>query len=137
MSLRYLLDTNICIYIAKKNPLRVLHKFERMEIGSVGMSIITYGELIYGAEKSHHPKKTLAILQDLVSLIPALPMPIRAAKFYGEFRSHLEKQGKIIGNNDLWIASHAKAESLVIVTNNTKEFLRIPHLEVENWVANG
>jgi tRNA(fMet)-specific endonuclease VapC len=133
MVLRYLLDTNICIYIAKKKPVNVLNKFERLKVGSVGMSMITYGELIYRAKKSHHPKKTMTLLEELVSLIPALPLPVGTAKWYGEIRHHLEKQGKPIGNNDLWIASHALAMKLVLVTNNEREFLRISKLKIENW----
>lgn len=134
MTLRYLLDTNICIYIAKKNSKSVLYKFEHLEVGAVGMSLITYGELLYGAQKSQHPKKTLEILQQLVSYIPALPIPVETVKYYGEIRNKLEKQGKPVGNNDLWIAAHALALKLIVVTNNVKEFSRIPHLHIENWV---
>ena len=134
MVLRYLLDTNICIYIAKQKPVSVLSKFERLKVGSVGMSIITYGELVYGAKKSHHPKKTMSFLEELASLIPPLPLPTDTAKCYGKIRSNLEKQGKPIGNNDLWIASHALAMELVLVTNNEREFSRISKLKIENWV---
>ncbi len=134
MSLHYLLDTNICIYIAKQKPANVLSKFEQVAVGEIGMSIITYGELLYGAKKSHHPKKALEVLEDLAGLIPPLPMPIQAAKYYGDIRSELEKKGKTIGNNDLWIAAHALALDLIIVTNNTKEFSRVTHLKIENWV---
>lgn len=134
MTVRYLLDTNICIYIAKKRPVAVLNKFKELSVGSVGMSLITHGELLYGGHKSYHPKKTLILLSELVSLIPALSMPMEAALYYGEIRSSLEKQGKPIGNNDLWIAAHALALNLVLVTNNSKEFSRIPKLVLENWV---
>lgn len=135
MSLRYLLDTNICIYIAKQKPFSVLKKFEQISVGTIGMSIITYGELMYGAQKSHHPKKAVSVLEELMMLIPSLPMPLEAAKYYGEIRSKLEKQGKPIGGNDLWIAAHALSLNLILVTNNEKEFARVPHLHVENWVA--
>jgi tRNA(fMet)-specific endonuclease VapC len=134
MTLRYLLDTNICIYIAKQKPLNVLNKFEQMEIGSMAISIISYGELLYGAMKSNQPKKTISLLKELTGLIPPLPLPTDAAESYGYIRSELEKQGKPIGNNDLWIASHALAMNLIIVTNNHREFSRIPKLQVENWV---
>jgi len=134
MSLRYLLDTNICIYITKQTPVNVLKKFNQLAVGEVAMSIITYGELLHGAYKSQHPKKALFVLEDLISLIPALPMPTQAAKCYGDIRSKLEKKGKPIGNNDLWIAAHALALDLIIVTNNIKEFSRVPHLKLENWV---
>src|SRR5579863_1914628 len=101
MSLSYLLDTNICIYIAKQKPISVLNKFKQIAVGEIGMSIITYGELSYGAQKSQHPKKALEVLEDLISLIPPLPLPIQAAKCYGDIRSESEKRGKPIGNNDL------------------------------------
>ncbi|MBV8802702.1 MAG: type II toxin-antitoxin system VapC family toxin [Gammaproteobacteria bacterium] len=132
--LQYLLDTNICIYIAKQKPISVLQKFEQMSVGEVGMSTITYGELLCGCHKSHQPKKALEIVEELTSLIPPLPISTDAGKYYAEIRSKLEKQGKPIGNNDLWIAAHALALNLVLITNNVKEFTRIKHLKVENWV---
>lgn len=135
MTLRYLLDTNICIYIAKHKPISVLHKFDQLMFGEVGMSTITYGELFYGAEKSQHPKKTLHILEELIGLIPPLPISTEAGKYYGKIRSHLEIHGKMIGNNDLWIAAHALTLGITLVTNNLKEFTRIPHLKLENWVT--
>jgi len=136
MALRYLLDTNICIYIANKRPPSVLNKFRLLKIGEVGMSIITYGELLYGAQKSSLPEKSHVILQELTNIISPLPMPNDVAKYYGEIRATLEKQGKIIGNNDLWIAAHALTLGLTLVTNNEKEFSRVHHLNIENWVTN-
>jgi tRNA(fMet)-specific endonuclease VapC len=136
MALRYLLDTNICIYIAKQKPVNVLHHFEKLSVGEVGMSTITFGELLFGAQKSQHPKQALHILEELAGLIPPLPISIEAGKFYGKIRNSLEKQGKIIGNNDLWISAHALALNVTLVTNNLKEFSRVPHLKVENWVKN-
>lgn len=133
MQLTYLLDTNICIYIIKQKPPSVLQRFEELTIGEVGMSTITYGELLFGAQKSQHPKKTLAVLDQITSLIPPLPIPISAGHHYGQIRNKLEKIGKPIGNNDLWIAAHALALNLIVVTNNTNEFSRIPHLKIENW----
>lgn len=132
--LQYLLDTNICIYIAKQKPLSVLRKFEQLTVGQVAMSTITYGELLFGAHKSHHPRLAMKVLEELTSLIPALPISVETGKFYGEIRSKLEKQGQPIGNNDLWIAAHALDLGVVLITNNSKEFVRIPHLKVENWV---
>ncbi|MCP4473448.1 MAG: type II toxin-antitoxin system VapC family toxin [Gammaproteobacteria bacterium] len=134
MELRYLLDTNICIYIAKQKPMSVLERFEQLAVGSVGMSIITYGELYYGAQKSHRTKKTKQFLEELIGLIPPLPLPIDAAKCYGVIRRQLEKKGKPIGNNDLWIAAHAMSMNLTVVTNNCKEFSRVAKLRLENWV---
>ena len=92
------------------------------------MSILSYGELIYGAEKSQHVKKNRHFITELTHLIPPLPLPNNAGEYYGEIRGQLEKNGKIIGNNDLWIAAHALAAQLVLVTNNTKEFSRITDL---------
>ena len=135
MKLRFLLDTNICIYIAKQRPISVLEKFEQLSVGEVSMSTITYGELLYGAEKSQNPKKTLHILEELASLIPPIPLSTDVGEHYGKIRGYLEKKGKLIGNNDLWIAAHAIAADLILVTNNVKEFARIPKLKIENWVS--
>lgn len=134
MKLRYLLDTNICIYISKQKPINVLLKFEELCVGEVGMSTITYGELLYGAEKSHHSKKAHHVLEELVASIPPIPLSTDVGKYYGQIRSKFEKQGKLIGNNDLWIVAHALATDLILVTNNIKEFARIPKLKVENWI---
>jgi len=133
MVLRYLFDTNICIYIAKQKPLHVLTKFEELVIGEAGMSTVTYGELFYGAQKSQHPQKNTTLLQELASLIPPLPLSTDVGKHYGQVRSKLEKSGTPIGNNDLWIAAHALSLNVILVTNNLKEFNRIPHLKLENW----
>lgn len=133
MHLQYLLDTNICIYIAKQKPLSVMKKFEELEVGQIAMSIITYGELLYGAKKSHHPEQAHEKLVELATLIPALPLKSDVAEHYGEIRAGLEKKGTPIGNNDLWIAAHARALEVILVTNNIKEFKRISHLRIENW----
>ncbi|MFI5343622.1 MAG: type II toxin-antitoxin system VapC family toxin [Chlamydiales bacterium] len=132
--IRFMLDTNICIYIAKKKPIEVLSRFEGLTIGQVGMSSITHGELLYGAHKSQYPKKAMKAIEELTGLIPALPIPTEAGCYYGQIRCMLEKAGKPIGNNDLWIAAHAMALNVVLVTNNVREFHRIPHLKIENWV---
>lgn len=134
MSLRYLLDTNICIYITKHSPKSVLEKFESLTVGEVGMSMITYGELLFGCQKSHYPQKSRHIIEKLSGLIPPLPMSIEAGKHYSEIRYYLEKIGKPIGNNDLWIAAHARSLELILITNNKKEFSRVPKLKIENWV---
>jgi len=135
MDVRYMLDTNICIYIAKRRPLGVLKRFETLQTGDVVMSLITYGELIFGAEKSQSSQRALTTLSALAELIPVLPMPETAAKYYGGIRVALEKAGTPIGANDLWIAAHALAERAVLVSNNLREFERIPELTIENWVV--
>ncbi len=134
MALLYLLDTNICMYIAKKKPPKVLQQFEKMAVGQISMSIITYGELLYGIEKSDHPQKSKKILEELITLIPVLPLTSEVGEYYGHIRAILEKKGKLIGNNDLWIAAHALSLKMTLVTNNIKEFSRVPHLKVINWV---
>ncbi len=131
--MKYLLDTNICIYIAKEHPPHVLKHFQSLSIGSTGMSTITYGELEYGLQKSQQKKANKKILEELVNCIPVLPLTKSTGHWYGKIRNELEKQGRIIGNNDLWIAAHALSEKLVLITNNTREFSRIPALKVENW----
>lgn len=130
----YLLDTDTCIYITKRKPSAVINKFKQLQVGSVVMSAVNYGELYYGSEKSEHPKKAHAALESLIGIIPVLPLPPEAARQYGHIRAYLEKKGKIIGNNDLWIAAHCLTLNVTLVTNNVKEFQRVPKLRVENWV---
>jgi tRNA(fMet)-specific endonuclease VapC len=131
---RYLLDTNICIYIKNHRPAEVLARFSKLPPGKVAMSAITYGELCFGAEKSSKPKETRQILEHLIALIPILPLDATASMHYGKIRQSLQAKGKPIGNNDLWIAAHALAGKLILVTNNVAEFKRVPGLKVENWV---
>jgi len=132
---RYLLDTNICIYIQRQKPVEVLARFQKLKPGDAAISVITWGELLYGAEKSRQCKKALQLLEEFKTLIPVLPMPENTGKTYGVIRASLESKGRPIGNNDLWIAAHAKAEGLTIVTNNEREFQRVPALKVQNWVG--
>ena len=132
---RYLLDTNICIYIKNHRPAEVLAKFSKLPPGKVAMTAITYGELCFGAEKSSKPKETHNILLHLIALIPVLSLDEKVSTHYGKIRQHLQVCGKPIGNNDLWIASHALANKLILVTNNEAEFERVPGLRVENWVG--
>ncbi|MFZ0241266.1 MAG: type II toxin-antitoxin system VapC family toxin [Desulfobacterales bacterium] len=135
MEPRYLLDTDICIYIQRQRPENVLERFQKLKPGDAAISVITWGELLYGAEKSKQHKKSLRLLEEFTSLIPVLPIPENAGKAYGVIRAFLELKGTPIGNNDLWIAAHAKAAALAIVTNNQREFKRVPGLKVKNWVG--
>ena len=134
---RYLLDTNICIYIKNHRPAEVLARFARLPPGKIYMSSITYGELCFGAEKSAKPKETHLILERLIALIPVLALGDTVSTHYGKIRQLLQASGKPIGNNDLWIAAHALSEKLILVTNNMAEFERVPGLKVENWVNTG
>ena len=133
MSVRYLLDTNICIYIAKRRPPEVASRFERLRPGEVGMSMITYGELMFGAEKSQHPQAVKDRLQRFVELVPVLPLPEESPRHYARIRSELERTGTPIGASDLWIAAHALASGLILVSNNLREFGRVTGLAAENW----
>jgi len=130
---RFLLDTNICIYIRRNRPAQVLRRFERLAVGEAAISVITYGELRYAAEKSETRTASLDRLLELISLVPALPRPERAGQAYGYIRASLERAGQTLGNNDLWIGAHALAAGLVLVTNNEREFKRVPGLALENW----
>lgn len=135
MLARYLLDTSICIYIQRQKPGEVLARFKKLKPGDAAISVITWGELLYGAEKSAQRKKALLLLEEFKTLVPVLPLPENAGKIYGAIRASQESQGKPIGNNDLWIAAHAKAATLTIVTNNEQEFQQVPGLKVQNWAA--
>ena len=130
----YMLDTNICIYIIKKKPMSVLRKFESLPLGSVAISLVTYGELEFGARRSNNSKRALDILDEIAAYIPVLPMPIDAAKEYADIRANLSAKGIPIGNNDLWIAAHARTLCHTLVTDNVREFERVENLKLENWV---
>jgi tRNA(fMet)-specific endonuclease VapC len=135
MEPEYLLDTNICIYIRRKRPDEVLRRFRKLRPGEAAISVITYGELLYGAAKSAQKAAALERLRELVNLLPALALPERAAETYGTIRADLESKGAMIGNNDLWIAAHAAAAGLTLVTDNEREFRRVRGLRVENWAV--
>jgi tRNA(fMet)-specific endonuclease VapC len=135
MSLRFLLDTNICIYIRRKKSPEVLARFDEVQAGEAAMSTITHGELLYGAERSQNRESARRILSELVTWIPVLSLPDEAADEYGEMRANLEARGIMIGTNDLWIGAHAKVAGLTLVTNNEKEFRRISGLKIENWAS--
>lgn len=131
--LRYLLDTNIVIYVLKRRPIEVLSVFNT-NANRMAISAITLAELMHGAEKSTRIADNLAAVEDFCSRLEVLPYGPKAAQHYGAIRAALEKWGRPIGVNDLHIAAHARSEGLVLVTNNTSEFERVPALELENWV---
>jgi tRNA(fMet)-specific endonuclease VapC len=135
MAARYLLDTNICIYIRRRRPPEIHARFAQLKTGEAVLSLITYGELMYGAAKLRPaPPRAAEQMQELLDLIDVLPLPIEAGRTYGEIRAILESKGQMIGNNDLWIAAHAISANLTVVTNNEREFRRVPRLKIENWV---
>jgi tRNA(fMet)-specific endonuclease VapC len=112
----------------------VLARFRRLQPGEAAICVITYGELLHGVEKSRFREQATRQLMELASLVPVLALPAYAGQSYGAIRAALEAKGETIGNNDLWIAAHAKAAGLVLVTNNEQEFRRIPGLKIQNWV---
>jgi tRNA(fMet)-specific endonuclease VapC len=132
--LKYLLDTNIVIYVIKRRPIEVMGVFND-NAGRMAISAITLSELFHGAEKSAKVAQNLAIVEEFASLLEVLPYGARASLHYGAIRSALEKAGRSIGVNDLHIAAHARSEGLTLVTNNLAEFERVPGLLTENWVA--
>lgn len=132
--LRYLVDTNILIYLANRRSAAVAARFARLRPGEIAMSCVTYGELRYGAEKSVKRADALEILERLAERIAVLPLDVAASAEYGRIRKDLQKAGRPLGNNDMWIAAHAIAEELILVTNNEREFARVAGLKLENWV---
>ncbi len=132
--LKYLLDTNVVIYIIKRRPPAVREVFNRQH-GRMAISAITLAELMHGAEKSSDPPRNLAVVEDFCSRLAVLSYGDKAAAHYGGIRAALEAQGRIIGVNDLHIAAHARSEGLTLVSNNLREFERVPGLLMENWVA--
>lgn len=132
--MKYLIDTNICIYIINKRPPEVVQRFKNMVMEDMGISSITISELQYGISKSTRPKKNQRRLDEFLLPFEILPYGEIASRYYGDIRAQLEKQGIIIGPLDLLIAAHALSRNLVLVTNNEKEFMRINNLRVENWV---
>ena len=133
MKTRYMLDTDICIYISKRRPPEVKARFEQLKPGQMVMSTITYGELYYGASKSNQSEEALAALGVTIRDIPVEDLTSTASQAYGIIRAALEKQGRVIGNNDIWIAAHAMSLGFTLATNNDREFLRVTGLSVENW----
>lgn len=134
MKPRFMLDTDICIYLKNRRPPAVAERFANLQPGEVVISMITYGELYNGAMKSKEADAALKNLQLLGERLPVQPMTVEVATHYGVIRSGLEKAGEIIGGNDLWIAAHALELDLSLVTNNMNEFKRVPGLKVENWL---
>ena len=132
--LKYLLDTNIVIYVIKQRPIEALAIFNK-QLGRMAISAITLAELVHGAEKSQFPVRNLAVVEDFCSRLVTLPYGDSAAYHYGSIRAVLEQAGKTIGINDLHIAAQARSQGLILVSNNLCEFERVPGLLMENWVG--
>ena len=131
--LKYLLDTNIVIYVLKRRPIEVLKIFNT-NASRMAISSITLSELIYGAEKSLNVDKNLEAIEEFISHLEVLPYDAKASQHYGQIKASLEKRGEIIGENDIHIAAHAISQGLILVTNNLREFQRVSNLALENWI---
>ena len=134
MASRYLLDTNFCIYWLHARPTSVTQRLRMVPAGAAFMSVITWGELQFGAAKSQQVARAKRNLQALAEVIPPLALSMETGRRYGELRAALERKGTPVGANDLWIAAHALSERMTLVTNNVREFRRISVLKIENWV---
>jgi tRNA(fMet)-specific endonuclease VapC len=132
--MRYLFDTNICIYLIKQKPQKVLDKFQSLTLSDIGISSITVAELEYGVAKSQQQEQNRTALLQFLLPLEIVEFNQAAATIYGTIRSDLERRGLIIGAMDMLIASQALSLGVTLVTNNVREFSRIPTLSLENWV---
>ncbi len=131
--IKYLLDTNIVIYTIKNRPQEVRHAFKQHQ-GQMAISTVTLGELIFGAEHSAQPGKNQADIDAMTARLDVLPFDENAAIHFGQIRAELYSKGKPIGPYDMMIAAHARARGMILITNNCKEFERVPGLRIENWI---
>jgi tRNA(fMet)-specific endonuclease VapC len=129
----YLLDTDTFVYIRRGQPENVKVRFGRLQPGEAVLSVVTFGELIYGIEKRRVGPDPLLRLEELTQIIPVVPLLPEVARIYGAIRATLSAKGEMIGSNDLWIAAHAISLDLILVTNNERGFRRVSKLKIENW----
>ena len=132
--LKYLLDTNIVIYVLKRRPIHVMDRFNE-NAQRIAISSITLAELYYGAEKSQRVSQNLEAIEEFTSLLSVINYDADSSRHYGEIKAILESRGEIIGVNDIHIAAHARSRGLVVVSNNLREFERVPYLQTENWAT--
>lgn len=132
--MRFMLDTNLCIYIIRKKPPQVLERFKTFRFSEIGISTITLSELEFGISKSSRPDQNREALIEFLTPLEIVSFNEKAARYYGEIRAFIEKKGKPVGAMDLLIASHAISLSVPLVTNDTRGFKGIPGLQIENWV---
>ena len=132
---RYMLDTDTCSYIMKRSNDAVLKRLAKVPVSDVCISVITKSELLYGVEVSPRRRQDLAALNALLGYLEVLDFPDAAALHYAQIRADLKNTGTMIGANDLLIAAHARSLGLTLVTNNVREFSRVPKLTIDNWAA--
>jgi tRNA(fMet)-specific endonuclease VapC len=133
--MKLLLDTNICIYLIKKNPPLVRRRFDAYAAGTIGVSSITVAELEFGVQKSLYPSQNQEALEQFLLPLVILDFDHEAARSYGKIRALLENRGRVIGALDMLIAAHALSLNIPLATNNVREFSRVPGLKVINWAA--
>jgi tRNA(fMet)-specific endonuclease VapC len=131
---RFLLDTDVFSAIARQTSVAAELRLGTLEAGSTALSVVTSAEIAFGLERRPVSSRLTLRIQRLQQVLPVLPLPIEAAKPYARIKTHLERLGTPIGPNDLWLAAHALCEDLTLVTNNEREFRRIPGLKMENWL---
>ena len=131
--MNYMLDTNMCIYLIKRKPPEVLARFKQTEISQVSISSITLSELFYGVSKSAKSEQNFMALTQFLAPLEILPFESEAAQYYGQLRTLLERKGTPIRSLNMLIAAHALSIPCILVTNNEKEFIRVPGLKIENW----
>ncbi len=131
--LRFMLDTNICIYVIKSRPAELKDRFNSLS-DQLCISAVSAAELVYGAEKSKRPAENLAVVEAFTARLEVLSFGAKAAAHYGQIRAALEREGKTIGPHDTMIGAHARSHGLILVSNNLREFQRIAGLRTENWI---
>ena len=134
---RHMLDTDTCSYILKRSHPLVLKRLQSMPVDDVCMSVVTKAELLYGVEISSRRAQDAAALAAFLPYLEALAFDEAAAGHYAEIRADLRRRGAMIGANDLFIAAHARALGLTLVTNNVAEFERVRDLRIDNWTVPG
>jgi len=133
--MKYLLDTNICIAIIRNKPVNVIKKLTSHKPGDVGVSVITVAELVHGTQKSSQPEQNMTALDQFLLPLDIADFDQNAATAYGQLRAYLERQGNLIGSMDMLIAAHGLSLDVVLLTNNVREFQRVPNLKIEDWLA--
>ena len=133
--MKLMLDTNICVYIIKQQPDAVLKRFHEYQVGDIGISSIALSELRYGVAKSRHQEKNARALEEFIIPLEVVAFDEEAAHAYGDIRAALEKAGTPIGAMEMLIAAHAVSLGIPLITNNTREFVRIPKLTIIDWMA--
>ncbi len=130
---RFMLDTDTCSYIMKRSSDVLLQRLRKTPVSDICVSVITQSELLYGVEISPRRRQDEAALNALLAYVETLDFPDGAAPHYASIRARLKAEGTMIGANDLLLAAHARSLGLTLVTNNTREFARVPQLKIENW----